>query len=292
MKNSFKKYLIGLSVFVLFLTLSCSKRESSSTSDAQTQQASSSYTNAQNTLQSIGLAISIPTMSDFADTTSTSKSSALTSIFSGNDGNTAAFDTTKFAGLESAISDLQSSLSSYTSAPKGNLSLNPSLVSESWKSSDLTYIHFLLGYYYTVHAVLKLRCFIEQGIVVVSGTRYGLAMEDKTLADLADSGRQAILDAYFMLNGVRYQVNNNAGTGKIYANKNLPAGTSKTDLLTGNTVGEGAAYHLDMAIYYAGDVFPQLKTALTKMQSDSFQEFFDELATKMTNLGITELAAN
>lgn len=280
MRSNIRRSLIGLSVFALLFGASCSKRESSTSSDTQTQQASNSYTNAQNTLKSIGLAISIPTMSDFADTTGT-KTASLTSVFSGNDGNTSDFDTTKFAGLESAISDLQSSLSSYTSSPKNNLSASPSLTEAAWKSSDLAYIHFTLGYYYTLHAVLKLRCFIEQGIVMVIGTRYSLAMEGKTLANLADNGRQAILDAYFMLNGVRYQVNNNAGTGKIYANKNLPAGAAKC-----------ASYHLDKAILYAADVFPQLKTALTKLQSDSFQEFFNELADKMTALGITELATN
>lgn len=280
MRSSIKRSLVGLGVFALLFGTSCSKRESSTSSDTQTQQASSSYTNAQNTLKSIGLAISIPTMSDFADTTGT-KTAALTSVFSGNDGNAKAFDTTKFSGLESAILDLQSSLSSYTSAPKNNLSASPSLAEAAWKSSDLAYIHFQLGYYYTLHAVLKLRCFIEQGIVVISGTRYSLAMEGKTLADLADNGRQAILDAYFMLNGVRYQVNNNAGTGKIYANKNLPAGATKC-----------ASYHLDKAVSYAADVFPQLQTALSKLKSESFKKFFDELANKMANLGITELATN
>lgn len=280
MRSSIRMSLIGLGVFVLLFGASCSKRESSTSSDTQTQQASSSYTKAQNTLESIGLKISFPAMSDFGDTTGT-KTTALTSVFSGNDGNTSNFDTTKFNGLESAILDLQSSLSSYTSAPKNNLSASPSLTEPAWKNSDLAYLHFILGYYYTLHAVLKLRCFIEQGIVVVSGTRYSLAMEDKKLADLADSGRQAILDAYFMLNGTRLQVDNNARNGKIYANKNLPAGATKC-----------ASYHLDRAVSYAADVFPQLRTALDKLKSESFKAFFDELALKMKNLDITDLATN
>ncbi len=171
MNNSFKKYLIGLSVFVFAFTLSCSKRESST---ANTNQASiNSYNGAQSTLQSLGLAISIPTMANFADTTGTN-TAALTSVFGGNDSKTSTFDSTKFTGLESAISDLQSSLTSYTTAPKNNLSLSPNLVTQSWQNSDLAYIHFILGYYYTVHAVLKLRIFVSNGIITISNNRYTL----------------------------------------------------------------------------------------------------------------------
>ncbi|MDD5773531.1 MAG: hypothetical protein PHX78_08730 [bacterium] len=288
MKNSFKKYLVGLSVFVLMIGLSCSKRESDTVN--ANPAANSSYTNAQSTLTALGLAISIPTIGDFADTTGTN-TAALTSVFSGNDSKTANFDSTKFSGLESAISELENSLASYTAAPKSNLSLSPSLVTQSWQNSDLAYVHFILGYYYTVHAVLKLRVFIGNVIRIV-GSRYELDWDAATLNGIGDSGRQAVLDAYFMLNGVRYQVSNSAGTGKIYANKSLPAGAVKLDLLTGTNGNESASYHLDMAIYYGGQVFPQLKTALEKLKSDSFKTFFDEIASKMTALGITELATN
>jgi hypothetical protein len=277
MKNSFKKCLVGLGVFVLITGLSCSKRESETANSNPA--ATNSYNNAQSTLQSLGLAIAIPSIADFADTTG-SNTAALTSVFSGNDSKTSGFDTSKFTGLESAISDLQGSLGSFTGAPKNNLSLSPNLAVASWKNSDLTYIHFILGYYYTVHAVLKLRVFIGSVIRIV-GSRYELNWDATTLNTIGDSGRQAVLDAYFMLSGKRLQTSNSAGNGLIYANKKLPAGPTKC-----------AAYHLDQAIVYGGEVFPQLKTALEKLRSESFTAFFKEIEDKMTALGITVTATD
>lgn len=278
MENNFKKYLAGLGVFVLLFTLSCSTRETtSSTPDASTQQAQNSYDQAQSLLGS--LALTFPSMSDFA-TTNDSTSSGVEAVFSGQ-GDIKNFDTTKFNNLDSAIISLQAALTSYASAPKSSLSLSPGLVSSSWKNSDLVYLHFLLGYYYTLHAVLRLRSFVADGIIMIEGNRYKLSWDATTLAQLQDKARQAVLDAYFLLSGHRKQISNSAGTGLLYGDKKLHAGLTQC-----------ASHHFDECIRLAANVFPALETILDKLQKVSFKAFFDEIEARINALGITDDATD
>lgn len=282
MKNNFRKYLAGLGIFVLMVSLSCSKREESATNAP----GATTYTQAESILTSIGASLSFPSISDFSDSTGAT-STGLASLIS-TQGNldaskfsTSNFDSTKFNSLDSAIVMMQSALTSYSAAPRKNMpALSPSLIdtTSSSKNISIGYTHLYLGYLYTLHAALRLKHFVIAGFIVLNGNKYELNVGNATLANLETKGVQAILDAYYLLNGDKLMVTAaQTGTTDVHVSAYIHAGPTQC-----------ASYHLDQAVIYLGAAFPQINDALVALNKNSFKAFFDDLKAKAQTLGIVQ----
>ncbi|MEW6087962.1 MAG: hypothetical protein AB1498_06610 [bacterium] len=277
--SKFRNVLTVLVVIVL-CSSACSKREDNVTQSTQEANADTYLTQATDILKSIGAEMSFTNIAQLSGTSAGS----MENLFS--QGNTAGgFDSTKLSKLSEAIGLMQTSLTQLGSPKKPMLA--PGLASDSTLTDSdklsRTYIHLYLAFLYTLDAAMRLRYYVGADFINFTNGRYELNVSYSNTDLLSQQTRvQALLDAWFMLNG---QVGH---IGTVYANSNLPAGTGKC-----------AFYHFGKAIYYGILLFTNsqnIQDALYALHDEregsatkgqgKFDLFFSDMSSKMQNLGM------